>query len=355
MNITKIITLTLFALGINLTTFAQEQTKNQVESKYLDSARLPKSAKLNKYEQQQAELPIKYLFAKYNKDKTEQGYKKIINEYNSLYDVLNQVFVFGKSQVNPISKRYEFLIDARNPQKFHHPDYISSYATSLLENGYTLERIQSLFETEKINLLREIEESSNLGKMAFFASDIVIGVIDSLYEDLNLYDGLPNSYSVTVQEVIKGDKSLKKVILRNSKFSIFTFPNGHKHITPNSDHSRPRLQNGQAYLLFLSKPGYESHILKMSYQGQDSLIVTTSGKKAPFSNDNAMQPLRQNCYISTFEIPFNQTLDAEDQKYPDLIEMVNRDKQSIEQVRAICKKYQRFFEQIRSSGFGSQE
>jgi hypothetical protein len=93
----------------------------------------------------------------------------------------------------------------------------------------------------------------------------------------------------------------------------------------------------------------------MSNRSQDSLIVTTSGKKAPFRNDNTIQALRQNCYISTLEIPFNQKLNAEEQKYPDLIEIVNRDKQSIEQIRAICKKYQHFFEQIRSSDFRSQE
>jgi hypothetical protein len=162
----------------------------------------------------------------------------------SAYDTLYSILLSGavKKDSNILSYYGKILPDAAHTEYSYKPEYCRQIAWSITSAGYTLPMLEE-FQSRGINVInyhRNWDRHNPWKYLTIFNPLIVVGRIDSAYIDTSLHDDSYISYNVSIKETLKGDTSLKKIIIRKSEISG-SF-GGRK---------------GEEYLLFLNKNQYE--------------------------------------------------------------------------------------------------
>jgi hypothetical protein len=256
-----------------------------------------------------------------------------INEYAKLYDYLHQQIKIG-GQVSRTEENSIFSNSLKNDLQSQSEPALESMMTRLLweiiSSGYTLEKLNEL-SSKGLNVLDIVGKRGNNLISSVLCSDLVIlCTIDSLYYDEESFaDANRTSIVVRVNETLKGDSNIKKLIIRQPGF----LQNG-KYLNM-SMHSKPFAPSvGDTYLLSVSKRIYE-----LSIKQPSPMYFNNYNRKPIIRYDSATINKRQYCYrpgIISVSLGKNGELF---QSKPINSEVKNT-QETLQKVRDFCKKYQ---------------
>jgi hypothetical protein len=209
-------------------------------------------------------------------------------------------------------------------RKLASPYYNEYIMFKLVAGGYTKEVIENL--TQRGLPVLDIlygNGSEAMDRSILTANLIVIGKIDSNYNDESFADGLRSSTSVSILETLKGDSSIKQLTLRNEGFvyngNIATFSSHSLDFLPKEMHY---------YLLFLSKIEYETLL-------SNPVLVTINGHKPRLEYSESLKKMRQNCFVGAIT-----SIDlGKNMEYRNNEQIKNR----VEKVYGQCKTFGPFF------------
>lgn len=234
------------------------------------------------------------------------------------------------SQLPDLTKKQQNQTQAKNQSLETHQQQFSSLPYNeyvmfkLVAGGYTKEVIENLTQQglPVLDILYGINSEAR-DKSILTANLIVIGKIDSNYNDESFADGLRSSTAVTIVETLKGDSNIKNLTLRNEGFvhngNIATFSSHSLDFLPKEKHY---------YLLFLSKIEYESFLI-------NPVLITINGNKPRLEFSDSLNILRKNCFVGAIT-----SIDlGEDMKYRNN----ERIKNKLDKVYRQCKTYGQFF------------
>jgi hypothetical protein len=166
-----------------------------------------------------------------------------------------------------------------------------------------------------INLI-DITYGTYIGVEAslFLSPLIIVGHIDSMYSDRSYADNCITSFAVTIKEFLKGDTSVKNIIIRDNNGAVeYDIMREKKSYRPFND-AGLRLNEGGDYLLILFKHNYEREI-----------------EQALLAGDIIQGKQTQNCYrINTELLPIYPSTSSNFQP---------RIASKISTIRTLCKKY----------------
>ena len=172
-------------------------------------------------------------------------------------------------------------------------------------------------------MLSEEWGAPHIDRSILTANLIVIGRIDSIYNDESFIDGLRSSASVTVLKTLKGDSNMKKLIIRKEGFVNNGF------IVSFSSHRTDLLPElGKYYLLFLSKVNYEERLIY-------PLLITIGGHTPKLEFSETLKQMRQQCFdASITSLDLGQNMEALNNE---------KIKAKVDKVYEQCRKYGQFF------------
>lgn len=186
----------------------------------------------------------------------KQGIKKA---YDDMYNLLLNVMV--KKEQNPRTASSKLITSSEYSMN---PAYYRWLTRRLIGYGYTLENITELQQQTNINVFSEAMNAKKKYARVLFSSLIVVGTIDSAYNDTSFDDGYSVSIAITVKETLRGDTTIKHPIIRaegkvwpnTSPYRKSTFKNK-TFDTPSPHDFQVR---GSNYIFFLDKSEYENKI-----------------------------------------------------------------------------------------------
>lgn len=87
----------------------------------------------------------------------------------------------------------------------------------LAYDGYSIEKIQELYDQYSINLIEINTRTFNPIVNAVCIAPLIVSVrVDTIYTDRNIEDGFRTSIILTIKETIKGDTTIKRAIIRDN-------------------------------------------------------------------------------------------------------------------------------------------
>lgn len=211
-------------------------------------------------------------------------------------------------------QKYSSLISKKLSGRIY-PEETRYVAWLLSSNGYNLENLVEIQQKMGINLI-DITYGTYIGVEAslFLSPLIIVGHIDSMYSDRSYADNCITSFAVTIKEFLKGDTSVKNIIIRDNNGAVeYDIMREKKSYRPFND-AGLRLNEGGDYLLILFKHNYEREI-----------------EQALLAGDIIQGKQTQNCYrINTELLPIYPSTSSNFQP---------RIASKISTIRTLCKKY----------------
>ena len=211
------------------------------------------------------------------------------NEYNKLLNFLYQRTKVSNKAVLQNSSILSSSMKSYMQEK--NDDDWESTTTRLLwdvvSSGYTLEKLEEL-SAKGLNVLDIVGGRGNHLISSVLCSDLVIiCTVDTLYTDEESYgDANRASFFITVNETLKGDSAIKKIVVRQPGFiRNGKYQNMNMHSTPFS----PTI--GDKYLLSVSKHNYE-----FSIKQQSPLYFNNTNRKPIIRYDSTSINRRKYCY-----------------------------------------------------------
>lgn len=235
---------------------------------------------------------------------------------NTLYELLYRMYATN----DPAAQRSTIMskkLAAEKPNKSR----IEGWATTLALHGYTIEKLQEL-AGQGINIIEMMETRDNdlsvrYNSAVLFDELIIVGWIDSVYSDESYADSYVTSARVTVLETLKGDSTIKKVVLRS-----WMAVNDGEHASTNIGHVELIPEAKQKAVFFLNRGGYKWVLLHP--------YTSLAGYKPQYiSGDKRLDSLRKSCYLAS-----KQTMPLG--KNNEYLRLFRTD---IEKLRELCKKY----------------
>lgn len=162
-------------------------------------------------------------------------------EYDTLYSVLLSGVIKKDASTQTLFNK--ILPDITQTNYSYDPEYCRQIAWNITSIGYTLPLLDE-FQQRGINVVNYFSHfyrNNPWQYLTIFSPLIVVGRIDSAYLDTLLRDNQTISYKVSVQEVLKGDTTIKKLTIREYFLKTPSF----------------RAETGGEYILFLFKNRYE--------------------------------------------------------------------------------------------------
>ncbi len=179
-------------------------------------------------------------------------------EYNEIYYTLLRGVI---QQDKALTSSYKNLLE--DPQALQEltPEEARKVSWRLSTEGYTMETINQFQQISGLNLINIFARGASdvLLRRTLFASQIVIGTIDSIFFDSSIQDGEDHSMLISVKETLKGDSAIKHLIIRESGRSHAFVP-----------------RKKATYLLFLEKSRYEFSTLQSHGQPQKGIVKSLS-------------------------------------------------------------------------------
>jgi hypothetical protein len=324
---TTLIALLLITSSIPL--FAQKQPKAQ------DSTVAPTTQKsiTAPVSRQALRLPQRDKLDPYFKEMVsfldEQGKS---NDFNQLYSFLYRT----TREKDPTLLQTSSLITANTKSILEKQDEYTweMSATRLLWNllaaGYTSEVIEQL-GARGLNVIETIENRDDHFLSEVLTADLVlIGTIDTLYNDDSFGDAHQSSFVVTVNEVFRGDNKLKKIIIRQPGLV-----QNNQYIMPGSDGNEFCPQTGGQYLLFLYKSYYEFLIKHPS-------VAHYLGEPAPITRyDSTSVVKRRLCFSaspSSLALGYHGEYLQQNVNFPEHINSIEI-RNMLQKAKNVCKQY----------------
>ena len=151
----------------------------------------------------------------------------------------------GKNPDNEIIKQYKSLQKINVDKVYLNPEWSIHLAGKLITNHYTPAIVTMLLEDKNINIIEELIGNSYPTGQVFFAEQIIIAKIDTIYQDTTIHDGMNTSCLLTIEKKLKGKIASRKLLLRSLPSSMMMF-------ISDSDIAEPiPLQKNQSYMFFL--------------------------------------------------------------------------------------------------------
>ncbi|MBD1208502.1 MAG: hypothetical protein H9535_08735 [Ignavibacteria bacterium] len=179
-------------------------------------------------------------------------------EFNEIYNTLLRGVI---QQDKSVTNSYKNLLE--DPQTLQEltPEEARKVSWRLSTEGYTMETINQFQQISGLNLINIFARGTSdvLLRRTLFASQIVIGTIDSIFFDSSIQDGEDHSMLISVKETLKGDTAIKHLIIRESGRSHAFIP-----------------RKKATYLLFLEKSRYEFSTLQSHGQPQTGIVKSLS-------------------------------------------------------------------------------
>lgn len=260
--------------------------------------------------------------------------KGLQKQYDGLREMLVNALLHKKQ--NTLAAYKELLNDSilsYSPAPFN----IDDATWKLAYHGYTIEKLKELQKISGINLLDlSLRHSydNDIIRHACLSELIITGTIDTMYNDTSYADGMVATITVKVKETLKGDPTIKNVIIRDGTGFITYNYRGERVFDSRRSHNPMRSLNmkmGKEFLFFLFKGIYDWQIVNMP---SDRVVKT----------DSSAEKLRQFCFsLSSLSIPL--------QPIENLEAIQNQEKErerpkNIERVRALCQQLAEFFRTI---------
>jgi hypothetical protein len=168
--------------------------------------------------------------------KTEQA-----NVFTEWYSILSRGL--GKEPEQEIMKQNKSL--EKVGKAYLTPEWSIQYAGKLTANNYTPETVAKLLKDKNINILEQLIGNSYPIGQLFFTEQIIIAKIDTIYQNTGINDGMNISCLLSVEKILKGSITSKKLLLRS-------LPSSMMMLISDSDIAEPiPLQKNQSYMFFL--------------------------------------------------------------------------------------------------------
>jgi hypothetical protein len=220
--------------------------------------------------------------------------------YDAIYSFMSQGMLEKNSamtQNNKILSSFE--------AKRKHPttkDEIQRVTWLLAYDGYSMEKIQELYEQHNINLI----------ELNTYASDpiinavctyplIVLAKVDTIYTDKSIEDGFRTSIVLSIQETIKGDMSIKKAIIRDNTGEMVV--RGERREFRPLSHSFLFLKEHQEYIICLDKSWYNSKRIQNgnNQSAQDNSICYATGRSTSISLTSEQDPEKEKTRVGKIQ------------------------------------------------------
>lgn len=200
-------------------------------------------------------------------------------EYNQIYDVLLRGAI---QQDKSVTNSYKSLLENSNIVQGLTPESAREAAWRLSTQGYTMETINQFQQISGLNLLDLYVHgiSDVILRRTLFASQIVIGTIDSVFFDGSIQDNEDHSILVSVKETLKGDSTIKHLIIRESERAHAFVP-----------------RQKATYLLFLDKNKYDLRVLQFHGQPQTTTVKSLSSA-ADINSLHRFSTQRENLFLA---------------------------------------------------------
>lgn len=324
---TTLIALLLVATSISL--FAQKKPKAQ-DTTIVQTTQKSITAPVSR---QALRLPQRDKLDSYFRDMVsfldEQGKS---NEFNQLYNFLYRT----TREKDPALLQTSSLITTNTKSILEKQDEYTWEMSAtrllwyLLTAGYTPDVIDQL-ATKGLNVIETIENRNDHFFSEVLTADLVlIGTIDTLYNDNSFGDAHQSSFVVSVNETLKGDSRLKKIIIRQPGL----VQNG-QYIMPGSDGNEFCPQTGGQYLLFLYKSYYEFLIKHPS-------VAHYFGEPAPITRyDDASLIKRRLCFSaspSSLALGYHGEYLQHNVNFPDYINIA-KVRDMLQKAKDFCNQY----------------
>ena len=246
-------------------------------------------------------------------------------EYSILYD-----FFYQSMRESTINQEKASLLSNTNLKSklekqndFGWEATITHLLLRLIGSGFTLEKIQQLSQ-QGLNIFDIIENQRDaIISNVILSNLVVIGTIDSIYNDESMYDAHRSSFVINVNETLKGDNKIKKIIIRQPGHTI-----DGQYIPGGSDGIVFSPEIKSKYLIFADKFYYEFYIQNPSGLYFDEMPI--------IKNDAESLAKRKDCY----HINLQSILISPDE-YPSRIDYQSNRQEKIQRVRAFCKQFGR--------------
>jgi hypothetical protein len=175
--------------------------------------------------------------------------------YKQEFDKIRLVFQnLGKGDKQTIQT---FKLSSTSEQKIDSIQDAFILADKPTRWGLTTDVLAKILQEKNINLL-EIMLSHNYALDAVIENDmIVIGHLDSIYQDTSFEDYRSTSLAITVHEVLKGKLAGNHIIGRDHMIQVQYNSEGKKYFYQNLSHPMEMPQEDKEYLIFFSKSLYK--------------------------------------------------------------------------------------------------
>lgn len=243
-------------------------------------------------------------------------------EKSKNYNLINDFITQGMVQKDPALVQSNRILSKEFTQKYRiTPNSAHEASWVLAYSGYTLEKIQELYNMTGLNLLElNTAHTDPLLNGICISPLVVVARVDSIYIDSSLADGFTNSFALSINETLKGDNSIKKAVIRDNR-GMITIQGG-KRVYRGLTHGAISLREGKEYIICLHKASYIWGVLKnTNFQS----IKNAEATQYCFATSPSL-------YVST-----------ETQEHPALEQ---QRLQKIERIRSICQQLAPFFSTI---------
>lgn len=164
----------------------------------------------------------------------------------------------------------------------------------LAYDGYSMEKIQELYEQHNINLIELNTYASDPIVNAVCTYPLVVSAkVDTIYTDKNIEDGFRTSIVLTIKETIKGDTNINKAVIRDYTGEMVV--RGGRREFRALGHFFLFLKEHQEYIICLNKSLYNSKRIQNlnNKSAQDNSIYYTTGRSTSISLTSEQDPEKE--------------------------------------------------------------
>lgn len=234
---------------------------------------------------------VLFLFASSEKTIAQEDIKKFIEKMN-LQKQWDELVPYVRTKMTEkLSLMRDSTDEKDNLQRtLNAPYFTEGVLYRLVTSGYTKEYIENLTRRglPVLDIMYSLVGDAR-NRSILTANLIVIAKVDTCYNDESFCDGLRSTCRVSVIENLKGDSTIRNLVLRNAGWVMngLVAGMGGSHsfeFVPKMNHF---------YLLLLSKVAYEEMLFT-------PLLITIGGHTPKLEFNDKLNLMRKDCFVGKF-------------------------------------------------------
>lgn len=217
------------------------------------------------------------------------------------YDAIYRFMLQGMLEKSSTIIQNNKILSSFEARRVQHPttkDEIQRVTWLLAYDGYSMEKIQELYEQHNINLIELNTYSFDPIVNAVCTYPLIVSAkVDTIYTDASIEDSFRTSIVLSIQETIKGDTSIKKAIIRDNTGEMVV--RGERREFRPLGHSFLFLKEHQEYVICLNKSLYNSkRIQNLNNQSaHDNSIYYTTERSTSISLTSEQDPEKEKARV----------------------------------------------------------